>query len=80
MFIIGYSQYEDKDNSQESCVKKTDFEIRKHFFTIRAATDWNSLSREVVTSKTTSEIKKNLKENGFIIYETNLMKKKYTMS
>ena len=88
MFKIGYNRYDPKatkdmfelnnrdtrTNDKKVITKKANFELRKNFFTIRSATDWNMLP-EVIDSKTLNAFKKNLdkhwKKSGINEFETN---------
>ena len=47
-------------NNKKEITRKVNFELRKNFFTIRSATDWNMLPGEVMDSKTFNAFKINL--------------------
>ena len=71
MFKIGYYLYDPKAakelfdlnkrdtsiNVSKVLLKKVSLEVRKHYFTIRAARDWNALPSEDMNSKTTNDFK-----------------------
>ena len=73
MFKISYNRYDPKatkgmfelnnrdtrTNDKKVITKKANFELRKYFFTIRSATDWNMLPGEVIDSKTLNAFKNN---------------------
>ena len=64
-----------RTNDKKVITKKANFELRKNFFTIRSAKDWNMLPGEVIDSKTLNAFKNNQdkywKKNGISNFETN---------
>ena len=72
----GIFEGNDRDSRGNACkvvVRKSNLEMRKNFFTIRAPVDWNNLPQETVQSKTIDESKwkldKHWKAIGIDIYE-----------
>ena len=49
-----------RTNGKKVITKKANFELRKNFFTVRSATDWNMLPGEVIDSRTLNAFKNNL--------------------
>ena len=52
-----------RTNDKKVITKKAQFELRKNFFTIRSAADWNMLPGEVIDSKTLNAFKNNLEKH-----------------
>ena len=51
-------------NEKKVITKKANYELRKNFFAIRSATDWNMLPGEVIDSKTLNAFENNLDKPG----------------
>ena len=64
-----------RTNDKKVITKNANFELRKYFFTIRSATDWNMLPGEIIDSKTLNAFKNSLekywKKSEINKFETN---------